>query len=202
MHVPLAGLLTTVLVACAPSPKPPAASSAVPSIAPSEAAASRPELDVDVIDQDGRALRFGRDVVGDRTVVVQFVYTHCSAVCPVQGDRFKGLQRLLGERLDRDVRLVSISLDPENDTPAALKAWSARFGARPGWVLLTGAPEKIAALTTAIVGAPLGREMHSPFLLVGDARSPWKRAFGLAPPQELLALIAASESTRAQEPSP
>jgi protein SCO1/2 len=163
---------------------------------PSPRDGARADLDVEVVDQDGRAMRFGRDVVADKTVVVQFVYTHCSAVCPVQGDRFRGLQRLLGDRLERDVRLVSISLDPVNDTPAALKAWAARWDARPGWVLVTGAPEKVAALTTAIVGAPLGREMHSPFLVVGSARapSPWKRAFGLAPSSELLALIDSSES--------
>jgi protein SCO1/2 len=158
------------------------------------AAARSPALDVPVTDQDGRPLLFGRDVVADRIVVVNFVYTHCAAVCPIQGDRFRELQGLLGARLEREVRLVSISIDPEHDTPDDLKAWGRRHGARPGWYLLTGTAAAVEALTTAIVGAPLGREMHSPFVVVGDGAERWTRTYGLAPPLDMLRLVAAYPS--------
>jgi protein SCO1 len=184
------------------------ASCAVPARVPPAAVSTRIEpsvprddLDVSVVDQDGRALRFGRDVVEGKIAVVNFVYTHCTAVCPMQGSRFRGLQTLLRDRLERDVRLVSISIDPENDTPSALRAWGQSFGARPGWVLLTGEPANVRGLVQALLGAPLDREMHSPFLLVGDGRASWKRVYGLASTPQLLKAIDDYESSLSSLPA-
>jgi protein SCO1 len=191
-------ILVSVASCSAPARIPPAAVSARSG---SEPSAPRDDLDVSVVDQDGRSLRFGRDVVEGKIAVVNFVYTHCTAVCPMQGSRFRGLQTLLGDRLERDVRLVSISIDPENDTPSALKAWGQSFGARPGWVLLTGEPANVRGLVQALLGAPLGREMHSPFLLVGDGRASWKRVYGLASTSQLLKTIDDYESSLSSLPA-
>jgi protein SCO1/2 len=184
---PAVGLWALLAVAsCAAPARVPRGAVSPPAL---ESSAPRLDLDVPVVDQDGRSLRFARDVLEGKVAVVNFVYTHCTAVCPMQGSRFRGMQTLLGDRLERDVRLVSISLDPENDTPSALKAWGRSFGARPGWLLLTGEPQHVRSLVQALLGAPLDREMHSPFLLIGDGRASWKRVYGLASTSQLLKTI-------------
>src|SRR5687767_2097048 len=93
--------------------------------------------DIAVIDQNGKAVRFHRDLVQGKLVAMNFIFTSCTTVCTPMGANFAALQKLLGDRTD--VALISVSIDPVNDTPARLKAWSARFQARPGWTLVTGA---------------------------------------------------------------
>lgn len=75
--------------------------------------------DVPLLDQDGRELRLKDDLVGDRIVVMGFVYTSCTTVCPVISAILQKLQKQLGERAGGDVQLISLSIDPLRDTPSA-----------------------------------------------------------------------------------
>lgn len=146
--------------------------------------------DVPVIDQDGKALRFYTDLVKDRVVAVNFVFTTCTTICPPMGANFAKLRTLLGERKGRPVQLISVSIDPNTDTPERLKAWSRKFGAGPGWTLVTGDREQITQLLKAlgVYTARLGD--HSPLVLIGDdANHHWTRAYGLAPPAKIAELI-------------
>jgi cytochrome oxidase Cu insertion factor (SCO1/SenC/PrrC family) len=79
--------------------------------------------DVNVLDQDGRKQQFYTDLVKDKTVVVNFVFTSCKAMCPLLGANFSKLQSALGERLGQDVFLISVSTDPETESPEKMKAW-------------------------------------------------------------------------------
>lgn len=79
--------------------------------------------DVDVLDQDGRKQKFYTDFVKGKVVVINFVFTTCKGMCPLLGANFSRLQKVLGERLGRDVFLISISTDREIDSPEKLKAW-------------------------------------------------------------------------------
>jgi protein SCO1/2 len=97
-----------------------------------------PIPDVEVVDQEGRKLRFYTDLVRGKTVVVNAVYTRCTNVCPLLGHAFRDLQTALGDRQGRDVHLISISRDPENDTPEDLAAWRRRFEGKPGWTFVNG----------------------------------------------------------------
>ena len=81
--------------------------------------------DVTLVDQDGRSVRFRSDVLRDRVVVIDFVFTTCTTICPVLSSTFARLQDRLGERLAGSVQLVSISLDPVRDTPERLRALNA-----------------------------------------------------------------------------
>ena len=98
---------------------------------------------VPVVMQDGQVLRFYDDLIKDKIFVISFLFTSCRDVCPLATARLAQAQQRLGERMGRDVFFYSISIDPEHDTPDRLKKYAETFGAGPGWMFLTGAPEDI-----------------------------------------------------------
>ena len=81
--------------------------------------------DVSLVDQEGRPVRFHTDLIKDKVVVVNFIFTTCTTVCPPMGATFGKLREQLGEKAGKDVHLVSVSVDPRTDTPERLKAWAA-----------------------------------------------------------------------------
>ena len=146
--------------------------------------------DVPVLDQEGASLHFYSDLVQGRVVAVNFLFTNCTTICPPLGVTFAKLRKLLGERAGRDVHLISVSVDPVNDTPARLKAWASKFGFGPGWSLVTGKPDDITRLLKALGAYTADPNDHPPLVLIGsDAKHYWTRAYGLAPPPKLAALI-------------
>jgi protein SCO1/2 len=161
--------------------------------------------DVPVLDQDGTPKRFYSDLVKDKVVAVNFVFTTCTTICPPMGANFAKLQKLLGERAGRDVHLISVSVDPATDTPERLKAWGQKFGAGPGWTLVTGDREEITRLLKSLGVFTASISDHSPLVLLGnDARHQWTRAYGLAAPAKLADLIggmAAPADVNAQKES-
>lgn len=146
--------------------------------------------DVKVSDQRGREVRFYSDLIKGRVVVVSFFFTSCTLVCPMQGNALAKLQAQLGPRVGKDVFFVSVSKDPRTDTPARLKRWGADFGVAQGWTLVTGAEGVMKKLIWDFTGEPLGRQLHSPFLLIGNDRTgAWVEAEGLSPAAELVNII-------------
>jgi cytochrome oxidase Cu insertion factor (SCO1/SenC/PrrC family) len=146
--------------------------------------------DVTLVDQDGRPVRLYRDLIQGKVVAVNFVFTSCTAVCPPMGAIFGQVRKQLGDRAGRDVHLISVSVDPATDTPARMKEWGARFGAGPGWTLVTGPGADIARVLKAFGVYTANLNDHSPQVIVGnDARGEWTRAYGLAPPTTMLALL-------------
>ena len=145
--------------------------------------------DVVLLDQDGRKVRFYTDLIKGKVVIINFVFTSCTIVCPPLGANFARIQTALGERLGKDVHLISITRDPEMDTPAKLRTWGAKFGARPGWTLVTGEKAQIDVVLLALIGDIARKGEHSAIVLVGsDARGVWKQDYGLAAPARLLKL--------------
>jgi len=145
--------------------------------------------DVVLLDQDGRKVRFYTDLIKGKVVIINFVFTSCTVVCPPLGANFARIQTALGERLGKDVHLISITRDPEMDTPAKLRTWGAKFGARPGWTLVTGEKAQIDEVLLALIGDIARKGEHSAIVLVGsDARGVWKQDYGLAAPARLLKL--------------
>jgi protein SCO1/2 len=143
--------------------------------------------DVAVVTQDGKKVRFYTDLVKGRVVAMNFLFTTCTTICPPMGANFAKLQTLLGER---EVQLISVSVDPTTDTPARLKAWAEKFGGRPGWTLVTGSKSEITRLLKALGVYTANVNDHSPLVLLGDdAQGRWTRASGLAPPVKLVELF-------------
>jgi len=143
-----------------------------------------------LLDQDGEPVRFVSDVIGDRIVVMDFVYTTCTTVCPVLTAVLGQVQMRLGERLGNEVILVSVSVDPGRDTPRRLKAYAASHHAKPGWVWLTGDKTSVDEVLDGLGAYTPNFEDHPSMVLVGDGRSGnWNRFFGFPGPDQLLAVV-------------
>ena len=146
--------------------------------------------DVIVYDQDGRKLRFYSDLVKGKTVAINFIFTTCTTICPPLAATFRRVQQDMGERVGRDVRLISISVDPVTDVPFRLKSFAAKFKAGPGWTFVTGSKSEVDLLLKALGAAVADKNDHTPMVLVGnDAASYWTRTYGLAPAAALIKVI-------------
>jgi protein SCO1 len=146
--------------------------------------------DVPVVDQDGKELKFYSDLVKDKTVAINFIFTTCTTVCPPLTATFRKVQQTLGERGGKDVHLISISVDPATDTPTRLKGFAEKFKAGPGWTFVTGGVPEINSLLRALGAGVADKNDHTPTVLVGNDRAGhWTRAYGLAPAASLVKVI-------------
>ncbi|HEX8852866.1 MAG TPA: SCO family protein [Pyrinomonadaceae bacterium] len=146
--------------------------------------------DIELLDQDGRKVRFYTDLVKGKTVAINFIFTTCTTICPPLGATFARVQRDLGERTGRDVHFISVSVDPVTDTPERLKAWGAKFKAGAGWTFVTGDKASVDNLLRALGAASSRREDHTPTVIIGnDMRDNWTRTYGLAKPSQILHII-------------
>lgn len=154
--------------------------------------------DAVLTDQNGRQIKFKTDVIGDKIVVIDFVYTTCTTVCPVLTALMAKVQGELGEEALAEVQFISVTVDPARDTPARLKEYAAKYGAKPGWVWLTGPTGRVNAVLKGFGAYAPNFEDHPPLVLVGDARSgQWTRFFGFGDPKDLLAKIRDLRDARA-----
>lgn len=146
--------------------------------------------DVELLDQEGKRVRFYSDLVKGRVVAINFIFTTCTTICPPLTANFSKVQSLMGNRVGKDFNMISISVDPVNDTPQRLKAWGEKFGAKPGWTFLTGRKQDVDKLLKALQVFTPVREDHSPMVLVGnDTKGQWTRVFGLVSPTQLVQVI-------------
>jgi protein SCO1 len=146
--------------------------------------------DVELLDQNGRKIHFYTDLVKGQTVVINFIFTTCTTICPPLGATFARVQKELGDKAGRDVRFISISVDPATDTPERLKAWGAKFHAGEGWTFVTGNKPQVDELLRVLGASSARREDHSPTVLIGnDAHGTWTRTYGLASTSQLVQII-------------
>lgn len=146
--------------------------------------------DVKLVDQDGREMRLYTDLLQGQSVVIDVMFTSCTSACPAMSANFARLQEHLGDRLGKDVRLISISVDPVTDTPAKLKEYAARFHAKPGWYFLTGAKGNVEEALKKLGQYVEDKDDHLNLFLVGNERTGlWKKAFGLASPDQLFPIV-------------
>jgi protein SCO1/2 len=101
---------------------------------------------VEVTTQDGRTLRFYADVMKGKILLINFFFTECDAVCPLMTENLVRVQELLAPRVGTDIFMVSITLQPEHDTPEMLAAYARTYGVGPGWLFLTGKRSDIELL--------------------------------------------------------
>jgi len=146
--------------------------------------------DVKLVDQNGRELRLYTDLMEGKTVIINPMFTACTGACPVMSGALGKIQDHLGDRVGKDVRLISITVDPVHDTPAKMKEYAARFHARPGWYFLTGSKENVEAAMRKLGQWVDEPSNHQSLLLIGNDRTGlWKKAFALAPVEELLPVV-------------
>ncbi len=150
----------------------------------SQAAVALPDLTL--TRQDGRQLPLRQALDDGRPVFLDFIFTTCTAVCPVLSQVFAEVRDRLGERR-RGVHFVSLSIDPQHDTPRRLREYGERFGADPGWSFFTGTEADMATVQRAF-GIFRGDKMnHTPATFVHAPRAAqWTRVDGFASPALLL----------------
>lgn len=121
--------------------------------------------------QDGRALRFYSDVLKDRVVLVNFVFTECGDACPLITHKLLQARQALGAQA-RAVRFVSITIDPEHETPQTMSAFARKHGAvDPEWLWLSGTKAHIDLVTKRLGAYTDTREEHFTGLIVGNLRT-------------------------------
>jgi protein SCO1/2 len=146
--------------------------------------------DTVLVDQNGAERRFYSDLIKGRVVIINVMFTTCKDSCPRMAETFARLQDWLGTRLDKDVYMLSISVDPETDTPARLKAYAQGFKARPGWYFLTGAKANVDTVLHKLGQYVEQRQDHSNVFLIGNDRTGlWTKAFGMAPTDQTIATV-------------
>ena len=154
-----------------------------------------------LVDQDGRKLHLASEAVADKVVVATFVYTQCADTCPMVSHTFSEVQRALGPLMERQVRLLSLTVDPAHDTPARLKSYAANFDAGPGWLWLTGEAPAVTEALKAF-GVHVSRpENHPVVVVVGDPRTGrWLRLHDIDSPRLLVDKVAELLAARSQAP--
>lgn len=163
--------------------------------------------------QDGQSLRFYEDVIRGRIALINTMFTSCQAICPPITANLVKVQKALSVYLGKQVIMVSISVDPEVDTPTVLKRYAKRFEVGPGWIFLTGRPADVDAVLAKIGDGDPNKDRHSGMLLLGDdgART-WRKLPAMSDPSQIAAAVekllashratapAASASTKLPKP--
>jgi protein SCO1/2 len=139
-----------------------------------------------LVRQDGSKTTLLKELEGDKPTVLAFFYTSCTTVCPVTSQILSNTQDLLGKAIE-GARILSISIDPEYDTPARLAAYSKKFGAKPQWLMYTGTQQNSAAVQKAF-GAYRGDKMnHVPIIFIkSGANNAWVQLKGFPTAEQVV----------------
>lgn len=142
--------------------------------------------DVSIIREDGKKLPFLKELDDGRPVIMNFIFASCSAICPMLSHVFSKVQSSLGKDSEK-VHMVSISIDPENDTPAKLTEYAKKFGAGPNWNYYTGTVETSIAIQKAFEAYRGDKMNHTSLILVRAAPGkPWTRLEGFVNPDTVV----------------
>jgi cytochrome oxidase Cu insertion factor (SCO1/SenC/PrrC family) len=148
--------------------------------------------DLEVVDQNGEKLRFYSDVLKDRVVLINVIFTNCQDACPLITQVIKQTRGQLAEAVRDEVWFVSISTDPERDDPAALKAFAEKQGVDDSrWLFLTGPKENIEHILKKIRRYNPDINAHSTQMLAGTTRErhEWLPVPPGIPPEAIAALL-------------
>ena len=143
--------------------------------------------DVPLVDMDGRKTSLSSVLKHDGPIMLQLIFTTCPTICPVMSSTFSAAQEKLAEDLVK-VRMVSVSVDPEHDTPERLRDYARKFRARQQWLFLTGSLEDIVAIQKAFDAYRGNKMRHEPLTFMRAASgAPWVRLDGLMSSTQLVA---------------
>lgn len=149
---------------------------------------------VALTDQNGQTLRFYDDIIRGKIVSINFIFTSCADICPLDTAQLRRVQQILGDRVGRDIHMYTISVDPDRDNPAALRRFMRSYDIGPGWTFLTGSREDVDLLQRRLGIRPIdinGRlSEHDTNIIVGNERTgQWIRRSAYENPQLLANLL-------------
>ena len=154
---------------------------------------------IEVIDQDGQRLKFYDDVLKDKVVAINFIFTNCQGACPLMTRNLTLVRDLLGPEVGDKIHFVTISIDPIRDTPAAMKEFAeAHHADQAAWRFITGDPDDLAAIVKRLGQYNDDVEAHSTLLLAANVRTAhWTKIPPNVPPNgivERLRLLAEEDA--------
>ncbi|MGF1877013.1 SCO family protein [Photobacterium frigidiphilum] len=151
---------------------------------------------IELINQFNEPVRFYDDLVKDKVVLINFIYTNCGGICVPTTSRLARVQEELGDKLGKDIYFYSITLDPEFDTPERLRRYADVFSAQPGWLFLTGEYDDIERLRRKLGVYDLDpivdadKTQHAGILVYGnEPQGTWVAIPSLISPKDILKAI-------------
>jgi protein SCO1/2 len=151
---------------------------------------------------ENKEVRFYDDLIQDKIVMINMMYTNCRDLCPLLTANLARVHKLLGQhgkQVGRDIHMYSISLDPEYDKPQVLKQYMKAQKVGPGWTFLTGTPKDIEFLRRSLgYEDPLpfrdkNKENHAGMVRYGnEPLTRWAMLQGMAKPKLIVELITKS----------
>jgi protein SCO1/2 len=182
-----AALAALFMIASAPV----AAGNAPEDKAASEAKARDYFSNVELVDQNGRSLKFYDEVLKDNIVVISFIFTNCQSACPLMTRNLTMIRDMLREDERRAIQFVSISIDPLRDTPAAMKEFAQKHEAdNGGWLWLTGRPDDVNFVTQRLGSYTDDPEAHTTTLLAANVpNAHWTKIEPNVPPNGVVARL-------------
>ncbi len=163
-------------------------------------AAQKYFTDVMLLNQDGEPVRFYSDLLKGKVVVINAFFATCQESCLPMNRNLEEVQEILSDRMGKDLFIISISVDPETDTPARLREYAKRLNAVPGRLFITGKKENVDWALYKLGQYVEQKDQHTNIFIVGNERTGlWKKAFGLAQADELVKIV---ESVLNDAPTP
>jgi protein SCO1 len=140
-----------------------------------------------VINQHNQPLNFYNDLIKNKTVTINFIFTACTSSCSLSTAIFRQVQKQLG---NQQVQLITVTVDPVNDTPERLLEFSKRFNAASGWEFITGERQVISELLKNLGVYSADRNNHSNIVIVGnDTKHRWTRLYGFPQADEIITAL-------------
>ena len=139
--------------------------------------------------QDGTTVRFYDDLIKGKVVLINFFFTSCTSICPRTTGNLVKVADALGEHVGKDVVLISITVDPKTDTPAALERYARRYRTKPGWHFVTGDPKDLDLVRRRLGANRDGddKTQHTGILIYGnDATGQWASTPALGDPAAIV----------------
>jgi len=152
---------------------------------PAEAAAAYFPNNI-LVTQDKKEVRFYDDLLKGKVVMINFAFTTCAGVCPPMTANLAKVQQYLGDRVGRDINMITISVDPLVDTPEEMKKYADKFKVKPGWYFVSGKKENVDAVLAKLGGYVEDKLKHSSVLLVGNLETgEWVKMVAMAKPSDI-----------------
>ncbi len=143
--------------------------------------------DVELIAEDNSVIRFAELLHTDQPIMLNFIFTTCTTICPVLSASFRQVQDLMGSQAN-EVLMISVSIDPEYDTPEKLADYAERFSAGEQWTFLTGQIDDVVRVEKAFDIFRGSKTNHEPVTLIRSAdNAEWVRIEGFANAEEIVA---------------
>ena len=157
---------------------------------PEQSPAQKYFSDIELVNQDGEKMRFYSDLLQGKTIIINSFFATCQGSCLPLMRNLQKVQDVLADRLGKDARIISISVDPTVDTPTALKAYAKKLQAKPGWYFVTGDKASVEFALKKLGQFVESKESHLNIFIIGNERTGlWKKAFGLAKSEEIVAVV-------------